>query len=76
MIIYQGNPAGWDAPENGTAVAIGVFDGMHLGHRRVLESMGDVAPKDDRASAEKHRGDFLAPFVGILGGGRSPNFIT
>ncbi len=44
MIIYQGNPAGWNAPENGTAVAIGVFDGMHLGHRRVLESLGAVDP--------------------------------
>ncbi|MEA2010028.1 MAG: bifunctional riboflavin kinase/FAD synthetase [Actinomycetota bacterium] len=42
MIIYQGNPSGWDAPESGTAVAIGVFDGMHLGHRRVLESLGDA----------------------------------
>jgi len=44
MIIYQGNPSGWDAPENGAAVAIGVFDGMHLGHRRVLESLGDADP--------------------------------
>jgi len=42
MIIYQGNPSGWDAPSGGSAVAIGVFDGMHLGHRRVLESLGDV----------------------------------
>ncbi len=44
MIIYQGNPSGWDTPENGSAVAIGVFDGMHLGHRRVLESLGDANP--------------------------------
>jgi len=42
MITYQGNPSGWDAPPDGSAVAIGVFDGMHLGHRRVLESLGDV----------------------------------
>lgn len=44
MIIHQGNPSGWDAPESGTAVAIGVFDGVHRGHRRVLESLGDVDP--------------------------------
>lgn len=44
MIIYQGNPSGWNTPENGSAVAIGVFDGMHLGHRRVLESLGNANP--------------------------------
>ncbi len=42
MIIYQGDPSAWDAPPDGSAVAIGVFDGVHLGHRRVLESLGDV----------------------------------
>ena len=42
MIIDQGSPSGWDAPSGGSAVAIGVFDGMHLGHRRVLESLGDA----------------------------------
>ncbi len=42
MIIYQDDPSAWDAPSDGSAVAIGVFDGMHLGHRRVLESLGDA----------------------------------
>ncbi len=40
MIMYQGNPSDWDTPEYGSAVAIGVFDGVHLGHRRVLDSLG------------------------------------
>ncbi|MEA3509794.1 MAG: bifunctional riboflavin kinase/FAD synthetase [Actinomycetota bacterium] len=40
MIIYQGSPLEWDTPESGSAVAIGVFDGVHLGHRRVLDSLG------------------------------------
>jgi riboflavin kinase/FMN adenylyltransferase len=39
MIVYQGDPSGWDAPEDGSAVAIGVFDGVHIGHRRVLDSL-------------------------------------
>jgi riboflavin kinase/FMN adenylyltransferase len=42
MIIYRGDPSGWDAPSDGSAIAIGVFDGVHLGHRRVLESLDDV----------------------------------
>ena len=42
MIIDQGDPSGWDPPSEGSAVAIGVFDGVHLGHRRVLESLGHL----------------------------------
>lgn len=39
MSVLQGPPESWDPPEAGTAVAIGVFDGVHLGHRRVLEAV-------------------------------------
>ena len=35
QIISQFAPLPLAAPENGTAVAMGFFDGIHIGHRAV-----------------------------------------
>lgn len=43
-MILTGDPLEWSVPDHvATAVAIGVFDGVHRGHRRVIEQVVTLA---------------------------------
>jgi riboflavin kinase/FMN adenylyltransferase len=37
MRVVDGPPQGWALPARGRAVTVGVFDGLHAGHRAVLD---------------------------------------
>lgn len=39
MIVLRQHPSRWDPAGARRAVAVGVFDGLHLGHRHVLDGM-------------------------------------
>lgn len=44
MKILRGDPLGWEpSVERGSAVSIGVFDGVHLGHQEVLADLSAQA---------------------------------
>ena len=47
MKVLDGDHRHWDPGFDGTAVTIGVYDGVHLGHQAVLEALkrhSDGAP--------------------------------
>lgn len=41
MRVLLGDPAVWEPQPGGVAVSIGVFDGVHLGHRQMLSALWD-----------------------------------
>lgn len=43
MKILVGDPSVWTPRRGGVAVSVGVFDGVHLGHRQMLQTLFDDA---------------------------------
>jgi riboflavin kinase/FMN adenylyltransferase len=41
MRVLVGDPSVWELQPGGVAVSIGVFDGVHLGHRQMLDALWD-----------------------------------
>ncbi|HSJ29381.1 MAG TPA: bifunctional riboflavin kinase/FAD synthetase [Acidimicrobiia bacterium] len=64
-MILRGDPFGWEVPAEATAVAIGVFDGVHLGHQRVVRDLATTASGRGLVTAaltfDPHPLEFLAP---------------
>ncbi|MBT8198500.1 MAG: bifunctional riboflavin kinase/FAD synthetase [Acidimicrobiia bacterium] len=43
MKVLRGDPGSWEAPETGTSLTIGVYDGVHRGHAHVIGRAVEVA---------------------------------
>lgn len=47
MRVLRGSPSGWAPSEHRQAVSIGVFDGVHRGHQRVIKDVRAMADAED-----------------------------
>lgn len=72
-MILRGDPFGWHVDTDGTAIAIGVFDGVHRGHQQVMRDLTAMARVRDLVPAaltfDPHPLEFLAP-------DRAPDLLT
>jgi riboflavin kinase/FMN adenylyltransferase len=73
-MILTGDPLEWSVPDHvTTAVAIGVFDGVHRGHRRVIEQVVSIA---ERTALTPTTLTFDPHPVEVLDPGRTPRLLS
>lgn len=60
MIVLEGRWEDWDVPEGRTSLTIGVLDGVHRGHRRLLAAL-DPALRRTVLTFEPHPVEVLRP---------------
>lgn len=72
-MILRGDPFGWEVDASATAITIGVFDGVHLGHQRVMRDLTARAAADSLTPValtfDPHPLEFIAP-------DRAPDLLT
>jgi len=74
MKVWHGDPQTWGpAPDAGSAVAIGVFDGVHRGHQAVLS---DVEARAEELEVERVALTFDVHPVSVIAPLRAPKLLT
>jgi riboflavin kinase/FMN adenylyltransferase len=72
-MILRGDPFGWQIDATATAIAIGVFDGVHRGHQAVMRDLTTEAAERGLVSValtfDPHPLEFVAPE-------RAPDLLT
>jgi riboflavin kinase/FMN adenylyltransferase len=74
MRVLRGDPAGWPFATRPRALTVGVFDGVHAGHRHVIGLLQTMAA--DRGLAECGVVTFDPHPLRVVDPGRAPRMLT